>query len=302
LETLENRLQPGSVLTGSIDIALLSSNLALLAEGALAPISDLTESRPENHRVTQQSISGVTEGSSAALALAGISMVENPMHQVSTDDSLALQLGYVGAGSGGGPLAFYDPLWYNGDFDGRSGLANEEDDAIGIGNFSHVYDNVDPPQTWIVNQVYSNNLMSFQTDLAYYEIRIGMGPGNCGSIVTNTRDLPAAGYVGARTVGHGPGGFGLLEYTVDANIVPVVLQGGERYWLTVAPVANQPAAIGRSFISTSSGLGAFGYPGAGTDDLALWNSNIFGANCDDVRGILGEGTWDFSMGMQGRYM
>jgi hypothetical protein len=46
LENLEDRLQPGSVLTGALNMSLASSNLGLLAEGAMAPVSgweDLTQ-------------------------------------------------------------------------------------------------------------------------------------------------------------------------------------------------------------------------------------------------------------------
>ena len=50
-------------------------------------------------------------------------------------------------------------LWYNGDFDGVNGLANEQDTSLGSGQYAHTYDDFNVPAPgWTVGSVFSNNL------------------------------------------------------------------------------------------------------------------------------------------------
>src|SRR5437762_5042290 len=50
-------------------------------------------------------------------------------------------------------------LWYNGDFNGVNGLANEENTSLGSGQFASVYDDFNVPAGgWSVGAVFSDNL------------------------------------------------------------------------------------------------------------------------------------------------
>src|SRR2546427_13300879 len=64
-------------------------------------------------------------------------------------------------------------LWYNGNFDGRNGLANEENTAFAQ---SAIYDDFIVPagQTWNITSVFSDNLESVTTLSAHWEIRSGV--------------------------------------------------------------------------------------------------------------------------------
>jgi len=63
-------------------------------------------------------------------------------------------------------------LWYNGDFNGVSALANEENTSIGSGEFASVYDDfILPTPGWNVTAVFSDNLISTNVTGATWEIR-----------------------------------------------------------------------------------------------------------------------------------
>src|SRR5689334_8096299 len=70
-------------------------------------------------------------------------------------------------------------LWYNGDFDGNSGLANERDAIV---SDSRIYDDFIIPvgQTWTLTSVFSNNLSALNTTNMDWEIRQGVSAGNGG--------------------------------------------------------------------------------------------------------------------------
>jgi hypothetical protein len=159
-------------------------------------------------------------------------------------------------------------LWYNGDFNGVNGLANERNTAV---TQAAVYDdfNVTSP-AWNVTAVFSDNLFSAMTvTAADWEIRTDVSEGNAGTLVASgTTNSPLVTLTGR-------GGFGLQEYMVEVtglNVFLPMLPSGQHYWLNVTPVGN---GTGRSFNSTTSGTNCVGTP-CGNDQMAFFNSTYFG--------------------------
>lgn len=180
-------------------------------------------------------------------------------------------------------------LWYNGDFDGTNGLANEVNTQVAQSN---IYDdfNVTAAGGSTVTSVFSNNLMSVTgITQAEWEIRSGVSLGDGGTLI-------ASGTSAATQTATGRSGFGLTEYTIAVSGLSVSLAQGT-YWLTVAPVDS---GNGRSFISTTSGANAIGTP-PGNDGNSFWNSSSFNENFGSPSDALGPGPanggWDFSMGV-----
>src|SRR5207249_11154773 len=61
----------------------------------------------------------------------------------------------------GTPTCTPGPLWYNGDFNGVNGLANEDNTSLGSGQFASVYDDfIVTGGGWSVTAVFSDNLSS----------------------------------------------------------------------------------------------------------------------------------------------
>jgi hypothetical protein len=155
-------------------------------------------------------------------------------------------------------------LWYNGDFNGVNGLANERNTAV---TQAAVYDdfNVTAPLGWNVTAVFSDNLMSTTVTGADWEIRTGVSEGNGGALIASgTTNAPIV----TLTWCH----FGFCEYRVEVTGLNVHLNQGT-YWLNVTPVGN---GTGRSFNSTTSGTHCVGTP-CGNDQNAFFNSTYFGA-------------------------
>ena len=178
-------------------------------------------------------------------------------------------------------------LWYNGDFDAVSGLANELNTAV---TDSVVYEdfNVTDPMGWTINSVFSNNL----TDVtgitqANWSIRSGVSAGNGGTLVASGTGA------GATESSTGRSGFGLNEATIEVSGLNVYLAPGT-YWLSVTPIGF---GSGRSFVSTTSGTNAIGTP-AGNNANSFWTSSTFGSNFSDTAGVMGRPS-DFSLGVRG---
>ena len=181
-------------------------------------------------------------------------------------------------------------LWYNGDFNGVNGLANEVDPTVTTG--ASVYDNfvVTNPAGWDITAVFSDNLenMSSVTS-ASWEIRTGVSVGNGGTLVASGSGTPTV-------TATGRSGFGFTEYQIQVAISPALhlpqLPAGQFYWLNVTPTGPD----GRSFDSTTSGANAVGQP-PGNDLNAFFNSVFFSANFQDTASQ-GQPS-DFSMGVIG---
>jgi hypothetical protein len=156
-------------------------------------------------------------------------------------------------------------LWYNGDFNGVNGLANERNTIV---TQAAVYDdfNVTAPLGWNVTAVFSVNLEDTVVTAADWEIRSGVSEGNAGTLVASgTTDSPTV-YVTGRC------GLNFCNYVVEVTSLNVTLSPGH-YWLNVTPVGN---GSGRSFDSTTSGTNCVGTP-CGNNQNAFFNSTYFGA-------------------------
>jgi hypothetical protein len=175
-------------------------------------------------------------------------------------------------------------LWYNGDFNGVNGLANERNTII---TQAAVYDdfNVASP-AWNVTAVFSDNLANTVITGADWEIRTGLSNGNAGTLIASgTTNTPAVTPTGRS-------GFGFTEYMVEVtglNIFLPMLPSGQHYWLNVTPVGN---GTGRSFNSTTSGTNCVGTP-CGNDGNSFFNSSYIGNY------FTGPGDTDFSNGVIG---
>jgi hypothetical protein len=183
-------------------------------------------------------------------------------------------------------------LWYNGDFNGVNGLANERNTLV---SEAAVYDDFDvtAPLGWNVTAVFSNNDFTAGLPItgADWEIRIGVSEGNAGTLI-------ASGNTNAPTVmPTGRCGFSLCEYMVEVPGLSVflpMLPSGQHYWLNVRPIGN---GSGRSFNTTTSGARCVGSP-CGNDDNAFFNSTTFGAYFDHASNHVGYPA-DFSDGVIG---
>ena len=185
-------------------------------------------------------------------------------------------------GGGNGPSG---PLWYNGDFNGVNGLANEMNTLVGQ---SSIYDNfIVPGPGWHITSIFSDNLLNTNVTGATWEIRSGVTEGNGGTVVASgTTTTPVVTPTGRS-------GFGFTEFMVEITGLSVDLAPGT-YWLNVTPVGD---GSGRSFDSDTSGTNCVGLP-CGNDDNAFINSSDFGfvfhnTSSGDV------GQPDFSMGVNG---
>jgi hypothetical protein len=180
-------------------------------------------------------------------------------------------------------------LWYNGDFNGVNGLANERNTVV---TQAAVYDDFDvtAPLGWNVTAVFSDNLENTNVTAADWEIRTGVSEGNGGTLIASgTTNSPIVTQVGR-------GGFGFQEYRVEVvglNVFLPRLPSGQRYWLNVTPVGD---GTGRSFNTNTSGVNCVGTP-CGNDQNAFFNSIFFGANFTSTANE-GEPT-DFSNGVIG---
>lgn len=183
-------------------------------------------------------------------------------------------------------------LWYNGDFNGVNGLANESNTTTAD---AHVYDNFIVPAGpgWDITSVFSNDLSSTVISGATWEIRRGVSSGNGGTLV-------ASGNTATPTVTPtGRSGFGFTEYTVEVAVSPSLhlppLPAGQFYWLNVTVVGN---GTGRAFDSTTAGANAVGTP-PGNDMNAFFNSTTFAANFLPTSDPSIGQPYDFSMGVKG---
>src|SRR5438874_7638668 len=178
-------------------------------------------------------------------------------------------------------------LWYNGDFNGVNGLANEDNTSLGSGQFASVYDDfIVPSPGWNVTAVFSDNLSSTTVTGALREIRQGVSEGNGGTLIASGMTMTPV------VTPTGRSGFGFTEFMVEVTGLNVNLPPGT-YWLNVTPIGN---LTGRSFDSTTSGANCVGTP-CGNDQNAFFNSNFFGANFTSTANE-GQPT-DFSMGVEG---
>ena len=153
-------------------------------------------------------------------------------------------------------------LWYNGDFDGRGSLLDENNvpatnttsPAPPIQK-SLVYDNFIVPvgQTWTISSVFSNDFVAYAAapTTASWAIRSGVSAGNGGTLIASgdtAATLTPLSYIQN----------GFVAETVTASVPSIVLTAGT-YWLGVAP-DSAGYYSDQSFIMTTSGINAIGTP------------------------------------------
>jgi hypothetical protein len=182
-------------------------------------------------------------------------------------------------------------LWYNGDYDGRNGLASEMNTLVAD---ARTYDdfNVTSHHGWDVTHVWGNfQLMSTNVEQANFEIRSGVSSGNGGTVVASGSNMPATLTL------HPVGRF--LDITVDIALdTPIHLDPGT-YWLNVQPIGF---GAGRSFVSTTGGNHCVKTP-CGNNGNSFFDSHTFPFTFRPTNDpqLLGNGTWDFSYGVGGMH-
>jgi hypothetical protein len=170
-------------------------------------------------------------------------------------------------------------LWYNGDFNGVNGLANEQNTSIGEVN--HVYDDflVTDSGGWDVTAVFSDNLENTNVTGATWEIRQGMSAGNCGILIASGETMTPV------VTPTGRSGFGFTEYMIEVTGLAVHLPASaNHYWLNVTPIGD---GTGRWFDSNTSGANCVGTP-CGNDQNAFWNCSPVPE--DFSMGVIGSGS------------
>jgi hypothetical protein len=207
-------------------------------------------------------------------------------------------MGVIGTVSGGGtptptptptgtPTCTPGALWYNGDFNGVNGLANEANTSLGDGQYARVYDDFNVPSGpgWTVTSVFSDNLENTNVTGATWEIRQGVSEGNGGTLIASGMTMtPVVTFLWCH--------FGFCEYRIEVTGLNVSLVEGH-YWLNVTPIGD---LTGRSFDSTTSGAHCVGTP-CGNNQNAFFDSNFFVANFTSTAN---EGQpYDYSMGVNG---
>ena len=185
-------------------------------------------------------------------------------------------------------------LWYNGNLDGRDSQANEINNTL-IPD-ARVYDNFLIPSgtRWVITDVFSNDAITAQAAVtqAHWEIRSGVVAGNGGTLLASG-DSPATQTPTGRSLD------GIPEYTITVNGLGINLGPGS-YFLDVAPDIPASDPFDQSYIATTSGAGAIGMP-PGNDGNSFFTSTTLGNTFTSSASgsVLGPGTWDFSMGVDG---
>ena len=108
------------------------------------------------------------------------------------------------------------PLWYNGDFDGVNGLANEQDTSLGAGQYAHTYDDftVTDPTGWDVTTVFTT---SFRIP-RHHRRDLGNPPGNHPRRWRHPHRQRNDNHTTVLATGRS--GFGYTEYTVEVEQSP----------------------------------------------------------------------------------
>ena len=177
------------------------------------------------------------------------------------------------------PPKYCNPcLFYAGDFDGKSGLANEKDLLVSSGAEVLVPFEVPKAGQWTVTGLFTNDLSNvnlLDPPKAYWSIRKNVKEGDCGTVI-------ASGNGAASFKPTGRGGFGYEEYTALTKIKQAVLPPG-RYWLTTVPECmntnDSNCSQARYFISSTSGKHSYGQK---EPCDVFFNSKLFGTDCHRI--------------------
>lgn len=181
-----------------------------------------------------------------------------------------------------------DVLFYGGDIDGVNGLLSERD----LFGDVRVYDDFRLSEPSLVSGVFGSfyDLHNDLPTLAYFEVRSEMQAGDGGALLASGQISVDATFLGI--VGELP------TWRFSGDIAPLELDPGD-YWVAMALVSNQN---GHCYLSTTSGANGVGEPlqnGNSFFDGVLFRRSFETYNFVGVQDLLGPGTWDFSIGVQG---
>jgi hypothetical protein len=303
---LEGREQPGSLFSTGLDSAILAG--AFLGDGlikASRPAIVATQNQARQTDATDVTLQRPTQVlSNPAKSNASKPATINSLDQSVTglavpNNSTAMTLSeYVGAR----PELYHNrpdnggtkdlTLFYNGDLDGRNGLANEYSSIIPD---AFTQDDARIRTGYEIDCLASRNLQTadFAAAVTKANFKI-MGPGQI------SEGSPLAMYasgtaLAATNAATGFSAFGLLEYeTKICGLGRFSIPSGH-YYLTTQPIG---AGSGRSFNSTTSGAG----PTKGqpiNNDNTWFTGAYWGYYYTDTNNIFGAGSWDMTQKIEG---
>ncbi len=185
-----------------------------------------------------------------------------------------------------------DVLWYNGDFNGYSGLFN----GVNYASTAQVYQEFTVSDIWTINSVSSHNLTNAPIVGAVWEIRTGVSAGDGGtSLYGGSTAFPIVTATGNSYNSSDPEVGLLVEYNVEVTGLNVMLDPGT-YWLNVTPIG---AGGGASYVSTTSGANGVGTP-IGTNGTSYWYGPGYGVVFQPtVNSFSDASAVGFSMGISG---
>jgi hypothetical protein len=303
VETLESRLQPGSMLTsglgqlgGVLDLEGMLNNANSRSEELAVKAIQRIESAPKADQVV------IDHGPQDP-------GLKKDNGQIGTTDQLPSQAKDVFQG---GRERFIDlgnhvldggsgNFWYGGDFNGVNGLANEQSSIV---SSAQTYDDFIVPagHKLYVGGIWTSNLQNYYATTANWSIRTGISSGSGGTVVKSGTAGDGSGCSNYSLYFTGNTGFGFLELTsaIDLQSCGFTLQPG-KYWLQATPISTQPGT-GRSFNSTTSGTNGVSHSGTDIGNgRSFFNSTFFGYNFQPTESVLGAPT-DFSMGTFGAWL
>jgi hypothetical protein len=307
LMALEGREQPGSLLNTGLDASFLAgaflgdvlasrpAQVATQVPAKKAEALDLAIQLPTELQIVKNSAVTVAEATSME-DVAGLGIPSaKPSMTLSETPGMVRPGGNYGTR---GPFL----LNYNGDADGRNGLANEFNTIV---TDARTYDAFRIRGSATKDCFFTHNLMNF-TGVTTANVHV-IGPGFVTGGVANG-GLPtvfSGTALPATQTATGLAYFGYTDYEVKVCGLGLTFGPGH-YYVNVQPIGV--AGVGRSFNSTTSGLAVGGSGAGGTasgaskggpgaNDDSWFDSPYYGAVFADTGTYLGAGSWDFSTGV-----
>jgi hypothetical protein len=319
LNRLEDRVQPGSIISTGMDLSLLAGSFIgqSLISSAMPSDSSVadrvtTQGVSENQPATNDSGAAVNPAPAQPLEMPGTENIMNLQtgHDLTVLPSATLshQAGSNLGGNGVHNMIPPNALFYGGDFDGRNGLSNEHGTLV---SDSQTWDNFYVTDSgdglgWQITTVFNRSLNrgGETANSCNWAIRSGVHAGSGGNIATlyssGGATAPAMGTAPSTYMPTGNSGFGLPEYeiVVDLSSLPInqILPG--KYYLDVQPNGS---GVGQWFESTATN-GSASSIGQQDPGDSWFNSSYFGYTWSDTQNLLGSGTWNFSNGVCGNQL
>jgi hypothetical protein len=314
LSLLEDRVQPGSMISTGLDLSLMPGSIVgqNLVSFTMPPDNSVAD------RVATQGVSGDQPETKNDSNLTFNPAPAQPLELASTDNLMKLRtsddltilpgatLSHQSHASLGddGVHAMIPPdaLFYGGDDDYRSELSNEHNtivsDASVWDNF-YVTDDTGDGQGWRITTLFNHsiNIGGETADFCNWTIRTGISAGNGGNIAVTAGGRLAAGTAPSTMTLGNILHFPEYEIVVDLSSSIIQLLPG-KYYLNVQPIGH---GVGRWFEATATS-GDWSSIGKQDPGDSWFNSSYFGYNWADTQdqNLLGRGTWNFSNGVCGQ--